>query len=265
MSDADEAVDAEKPAREVVRVDGPGGTDADAGDDGEGDGGSDRPPVGREGVVDPDDLDISGRDAVDETDDGRYVISTAGGRDAAAGSDRGSAGDEAGDEGVGGEAGGTGTPDGEPLVGPVPVDSGTPDRVAAAVADAENGDAETGESEAEDGRRVDDGDGRRGEGGVASASEGGVAGDGEDADPLGAAAAELAALSAPHGVALAAAVDGEADTLRVAGDDPAATLAPALRWYATRVAPDEPPDETVARLLAASDLRLGLDGGEDCD
>lgn len=83
MSDADDP-DASQdrgddaPSREVIRVDGPEAVD-DAGDDGD-------PPADGDGVVNPDDLDIRDRDGVDETDDGRYVISTGSERDDPAGS-----------------------------------------------------------------------------------------------------------------------------------------------------------------------------------
>ena len=77
MSDADDpaAPDGDEEAvRDVVRVDG---DEPPADGDGEDDG----QPVGRDGVMDPEDLDIRERDEVAETDDGRYVISTGGGRD----------------------------------------------------------------------------------------------------------------------------------------------------------------------------------------
>lgn len=83
MSDADEPIsdpeDAEQePVRDVVRVDGPSdGAEAEDGPEDD-DGADDAPPVGREGVLDPGELDIRGRDGVDETDDGRYIISTGG-------------------------------------------------------------------------------------------------------------------------------------------------------------------------------------------
>lgn len=227
MSDADEPVDAEKPAREVVRV---AGADPEPAGDADGEG----PPAGREGAIDPDDLDIRGRDGVDETDDGRYVISTAAGGDDPAG--------------IGRTGGG--------------VADGEDDATAAAEAasdDAANGGAGTG-PEAADYGGSERATGAAGDANTGTAPDSGA---GTAPDPLRAAAAELAELSAPHGVALAAAVDGGTDAVRVAGDGPAATLATALRWYASRVAPDAPPDETLAALLAASDLRLGLDRDPD--
>jgi len=202
MSDADDSgePDDEGPARDVVRVDGPESPEEDAGDD-------EGPPVGREGVMDPDELDIRGRDGVDETDDGRYVIST------------------------GGEADLDPRDDGR--------DDGT---------DGGHGDG------TEDGREADPGgvaDGSTRAASVASASHD------ADGDPLDAVAAELDALSASHGFALALAAGGETDTLRVASGDPTDTLATALRWYARRVNPDEPAEETIAALLASSNLDVG--------
>lgn len=209
MSDADDAADAagdsedpdeEGPVRDVVRVDGPESPDEDAGDaDDEG------PPVGREGVMDPDELDIRGRDGVDETDDGRYVISTGGEEDA------GPRDDELDDGG-----------------------NDVPDWSHEADAD--------GLADADGSTRAD---------AVASASRD------ADGDPLDTVAAELDALSASHGFALAVAAGGETDTLRVASGDPTDTLATALRWYARRVNPDEPAEETIAALLASSDLDVG--------
>ncbi|MFC7096510.1 DUF7500 family protein [Halobaculum marinum] len=204
MSDADDPdapEDADEAVRDVVRVDGPDPSDEDEGDD-------EGPPVGRDGVMDPEDLDIRGRDGVDETEDGRYVISTGGGRH-----------DDLRDPGAlldddQADAGGSGD------------DPNHADR-RASVADPE---AET---------------------------SGHSSPDSED-DPLAAVAAELGALSASHGFALAVAAGGDTDTLRVASADPTDTLATALRWYARRVNPGEPPEETLRELIAASDLALDV-------
>ncbi|MXR42117.1 hypothetical protein GRX01_12300 [Halobaculum sp. WSA2] len=222
MSDADDpdpeddAPDEEGPVRDVVRVDGPESPDEDAGDD-------EGPPVGREGVMDPDELDIRGRDGVDETDDGRYVISTGGEdqadpRDDVPGGSRGAGGDR---DGVTGDDG-AGATDPPEDAGPAPDVTGT-----------------DGWADAADSTRAAS---------VASASRD------ADGDPLDAVVAELDALSASHGFALAVAAGGETDTLRVASGDPTDTLATALRWYARRVNPDEPAEETIAALLASSDL-----------
>ncbi|MFB9825064.1 DUF7500 family protein [Halobaculum roseum] len=208
-SDPDPADAEEEPVRDVVRVDDAGD---EAGDDsGDDDGADGRPPVGRDGVVDPDDLDIRGRDGVDETDDGRYVISTGGGRH-----------DDLRDEvpdgerhdrevGADGWAGADGRADGQ-------ADVDDPDPTASSAPSPPDRDAA--------------------------------------GDPLEAVADELGALSASHGFALAVAAGGETDTLRVASGDPTDTLATALRWYARRVNPGEPAEETISKLLAASDLNV---------
>ncbi|MFC6786093.1 hypothetical protein ACFQFH_09385 [Halobaculum halobium] len=224
MTDADdpEEPDDEGAVRDVVRVDG-----AEPTDDGEEH--DDGSPLDREGVMDPDDLEIRGRDGVDETDDGRYVISTVAGRDDSE----------------------------EPKQGTAPTTG------RRAVADPAPGgdDSDVGSSVDTDGTTAS----TDLSGGGSAA--GGLAGEGEprgDArergdDPLAAVAAELGALSSSHGFALAVAAGGETDTLRVASGDPTDTLATALRWYARRVNPDEPAEETVAALLADSDLGLDLD------
>jgi len=195
MSDADDAEepDEERPVRDVVRVAGPESSDNP--DNPEGDGG---PPVDREGVMDPDELDIRGRDGVDETDDGRYVIST-------------------GRENLGDRR-----------------DDGRGDRLRGGRDDSEDRD-EVADDAADDAADDDDAAG----------------------DPLDAVAAELDALSTSHGFALAVAGGGETDTLRVASGEPTDTLATALRWYARRVNPGAPAEETIRDLLAASDLDVG--------
>lgn len=221
MSDADdpeEPDDAERPVRDVVRVDGPE-TDDDADSD-------DQPP-GRDGVMDPDDLDIRDRDGVDETDDGRYVISTAGGDE------------ELPDPPRAGDPPPTHSPPNENADSDAASPGVTdPDAPAPDATDPDATDPETTDREArtEDAAAVD-----------SLAEE----------DPLETVAAELTDLSASHGFALAVAAGGETDTLRVASGDPTDTLSTALRWYAGRVNPDEPPEETIAELLAASDLDVG--------
>lgn len=184
MSDADDAEepDEERPVRDVVRVDGP-----ESSDNLDTPGGDEGPPVDRDGVMDPDDLDIRDRDGVDETDDGRYVISTGG----------------------------------------------------------EN-----------HGDRRDDGRDGRLDGSRDDTEDRDEVADDAAGDPLEAVAAELDALSASHGFALAVAAGGETDTLRVASGEPTDTLATALRWYARRVNPGAPAGETIATLLAASNLDL---------
>ncbi|UIO99227.1 hypothetical protein Hbl1158_11885 [Halobaculum sp. CBA1158] len=210
MSDADgpESEDAhDDPVRDVVRVDGEEPTDGDAED-------ADGPP-GREGVMDPEDLDIRDRDGVDETDDGRYVITTAAAR----------------------------ADDSESSTAP----NGTDDRP---VADAGISGSEE-PSATGDGPAVGDDSADGGE------STGGEGVDADHDDPLAAVATELDALAAPHGFALAVAAGGETDTLRVAAGDPTDTLETALRWYARRVNPGAPPEETIRSLLADSDIDLG--------
>ncbi|QZX98703.1 DUF7500 family protein [Halobaculum rubrum] len=208
MSDADDAEepDEERPVRDVVRVDGP-----DSSEEAEGDG---EPPVGRDGVMDPDELDIRGHDGVDETDDGRYVIST------------------------GGET------------------HGNHDEAADSVAEDATGSSGTadfvGDGASTDGW-ADAGDTARDTSATSAASANRDA----DGDPLDAVAAELDAISASHGFALAVAAGGETDSLRVASGEPTDSLATALRWYARRVNPDVPAEETIRELLAASDLDLG--------
>ncbi|WP_277555442.1 DUF7500 family protein [Halobaculum limi] len=209
MSDADDTPasdpgdDAEDgDIREVVSAGDTGdASDADSDDTETGDGG---PPVGREGVIDPDDLDIRDRDGVDETDDGRYVIST--------GAER-----EAGLRQV-------------------------PDAAAMTTDDA------TADPDPED---------ECTEPGVTECDQSPPAAGTSDEDPLDAVAAELGSLSSSHGFALAVAAGGETATLRVASGDPTDTLATALRWYARQVNPGEDADETLAQLLAASDLDVG--------
>ncbi|WP_284030824.1 DUF7500 family protein [Halobaculum lipolyticum] len=214
MSDADDSEapaedrGGDGPTRDVVRVDGADGADESDGDDG----GDDGPPVGRDGVMDPEDLDIRDRDEVDETDDGRYVISTGGGRDDLPDTRSSPAADPAASE--------TAQP---------------PAATASASASATPPDATPERSET-------------------AAADAGDAGD--EPDPLAAVAAELGTLSSSHGFALAVAAGGETDTLRVASADATDTLATALRWYARRVNPGEPPEETIRTLLADSDLDL---------
>lgn len=217
MSDADDpeapAEDrgGDGPTRDVVRVDGADESAESDGDSGREDG----PPVGRDGVMDPDDLDIRDRDEVDETDDGRYVISTGGGRDDLPDPpDPPSPSDPAGSE-----------------TGPPPAASTSAAPPAATPASPETA-----------GNPTDDG--------------GDETDRGDEADPLAAVAAELGALSSSHGFALAVAAGGETDTLRVASADATDTLATALRWYARRVNPGAPAEETIAALLADSDLDL---------
>ncbi|SHH60694.1 DUF7500 family protein [Halobaculum gomorrense] len=202
MSDADgsDGPDEDDPVRDVVRVDGPESADEDGADDDEGS------PVGRDGVMDPDDLDIRDRDGVDETDDGRYVISTGGGQ-------RDGARDGVAD----------GARDGADSDGDAPATTPAASSASPSATAPERDGSEH------------------------------AAGDG---DPLEAVAAELGALSASHGFALAVAAGGETDTLRVASGDPTDTLATALRWYARRVNPGTPAEETIRELLAASDLEL---------
>lgn len=229
MSDANgpdpDPTDAEEgPVRDVVRVDGDEGDDTDA------EGGDERSPVDRDGVMDPDDLDIRERDGVDETDDGRYVISTGGETlrnhrdDGRADGPDGSRDDDGGRDEV---------PD---------------DATGDTIGSSEN--AGVGTDRVSTDGWADAGDADRGTSVTSTAS----ASSDVDADPLDAVAAELDALSASHGFALAVAAGGETDTLRVASGDPTDTLATALRWYARRVNPGTPAEETIAALLAASDL-----------
>ncbi|WP_435065449.1 DUF7500 family protein [Halobaculum sp. EA56] len=235
MSDADgpdsDAADGEEgPVRDVVRVDGDEPDGAEGGDD---DGG---PPPGRDGVMDPDDLDIRERDGVDETDDGRYVISTGVARDDVEAS--------------------AGAPGERPIDGPPggPAAGSPPDAPVGAEG-AEEGDGSDADRDRDAGASDSGVDARAGPGG--GERPGAAADPDRDDDPLEAVAAELDALSASHGFALAVAAGGETDTLRVASGEPTDTLETALRWYARRVNPGTPAEETVAALLAASDLDLG--------
>lgn len=201
MSDADDPDATEDrgddaPPRDVIRVDGPEAV-GDAGDDG-------GPPADGAGVVDPDDLDIRDRDGVDETDDGRYVIST-------------------------------GTERAADLARPPTAESpASSDERANTDAETEHEESTPSPTEASD-----------------------PPAETNDGDPLDAVAAELGSLSSSHGFALAVAAGGETATLRVASGDPTDTLATALRWYARQVNPGEDADETLAQLLAASDLDVG--------
>ncbi|WP_313694862.1 DUF7500 family protein [Halorarum halobium] len=131
-------------------------------------------PAERDGVLDPDELDIREHDGVSEQGDGRYVISTE---------------------------------DGGAAVDDPPAD----DR------DDDGSDAETaGESDEAGSPDVPD----------------------DDRPHLDALAAELDALSAPYGLALAGKADDGTASIQVAGGDPAEVLATALRWYAERVGAD---------------------------
>ena len=71
---------------------------------------------------------------------------------------------------------------------------------------------------------------------------------------LDALAAELDALSAPYGLALAGKADGDTASIQVAAGDPAEVLGAAVRWYAERVDPDGDVEATVAALLADAGL-----------
>lgn len=81
----------------------------------------------------------------------------------------------------------------------------------------------------------------------------------DDRPHLDALAAELDALSAPYGLALAGKADGETASIQVAATDPADVLGAAVRWYAELVDPGGDADETAAALLEAAGVS---DGGE---
>jgi hypothetical protein len=80
------------------------------------------------------------------------------------------------------------------------------------------------------------------------------------------AAARLAALDGAYAVEAVARTPGgdEGPSLRVAGDDVSVPFEALLRWYAHRVAPETPPEEAVAVLLANANLAVeaDVDGGD---
>lgn len=218
MSDADgsDAPDDpdDAPGESVRDVVSVDGEEAEPDREGEG-------PPPEAGVMDPDDLEIRDRDGVDEAGDGRYVIST-------------------GDERV-----------------PDPADAtaeGHPPRGATEREEAPESDDLSGSGDRHSGDGEDAGPERRDDLKPRGDDTGPDAGGEAAGDPLEAVAAELDALSASHGFALAVAAGGETDTLRVASGEPADTLETALRWYARRINPGAPPEETVATLLADSGL-----------
>ena len=91
--------------------------------------------------------------------------------------------------------------------------------------------------------------------------EGGPSDPPDERPHLDALAAELDALSAPYGLALAGKADGETGSIQVASTDPADVLGAAVRWYAEQVDPDGDADEIVAALLSAA----GIDADDGTD
>ncbi|QLG27249.1 hypothetical protein HUG10_06690 [Halorarum halophilum] len=91
--------------------------------------------------------------------------------------------------------------------------------------------------------------------------EDGPSGPPDERPHLDALAAELDALSAPYGLALAGRADDETASIQVAATDPADVLGAAVRWYAEQVDPSSDADETAAALLTAA----GIDAGDDTD
>jgi hypothetical protein len=143
---------------------------------------------GDDGVLDPEDLDISEREEVKSHGDGQYVIST----------------------------------------GRTSIDPEVPEvRV--------RGDRNDGRGDS--GERSGDFDG----------------------DPLEAVEADLRALSSQYALSVVARDGAESGSLQVASADRAATLESVLQWYAKRVDPDADPETTIRRVLAETDLDLGID------
>lgn len=144
-------------------------------------------PDDHEGILRPEDLDISSREGVETTDDGQFVIST----------------------------------DGEAIDPDVPAV-----RVVDEVGDGHHADADR-------------------------------------ENPLSAAESDLAALSTAHAFSVVARHGDETGSIQTAADDRAAALTAVLRWYADRVDPDAPPGETLRRVLAETDLDLGVDDPDE--
>jgi hypothetical protein len=70
---------------------------------------------------------------------------------------------------------------------------------------------------------------------------------------------ELSDLPGAYALAIRARTEGTEESLRVASDDVSESFEALVRWYAGRVAPDVPPEEALAVLLADADLDVRLD------
>jgi hypothetical protein len=173
-------------------------------------------------VLDPEELDISKRDGVETTDEGQFVIST-------------------GQSGI------------------------DPDVPAVRVIDSDtNSDEETEHGNATDrdesvsgatGDAVD----TSGDTGDAQQRNDSRANEPAADDPLSVVETDLAALSSQHAAAVVARDGQTTGSIQTASNSRPAVLEAVLRWYASRVDDEAPPDETLRRLLAATALDLGVD------
>jgi hypothetical protein len=84
----------------------------------------------------------------------------------------------------------------------------------------------------------------------------------DDGNPLAAAEADLASLSAEHALSVVVRDGAETGSIQTAANDRHAALSAVLRWYADHVDPDAPPEATLRAVLAETTLELGIDGDD---